>query len=304
MTTSEDEGVSLEGPGPGASPEEKLRYRAAEALERGWAFIDRHGDEFARLRARILLGAEPPEAGLSAVEAVWATADAPPPLGLGRQGAAGLAPFAQAHPVPAWLGGLEALIFLSDFDALGAPVVGRVADFLTSLQSEDGGFGQRSDSESERILATGLIAGHLARTRVVRPKVLSDAAHFMSNAWSPSLVGGRAWSLVAAFGCWFSSVGDQDDLADGALQQVGRELERGFRQGTYDAAGTVRVLLHCDASAVPGAGLVPGELLEALLSEQGEDGGFAELVDGPDALRVMPTFDAMLGTIRLCGVIG
>ena len=303
MTTSEDEGVSLEGPGPGASPEEKLRYRAAEALERGWAFIDRHGDEFARLRARILLGAEPPEAGLSAVEAVWATADAPPPLGLGRQGAAGLAPFAQAHPVPAWLGGLEALISLSDFDALGAPVVGRVADFLTSLQSEDGGFGQRSDSESERILATGLIAGHLARTRVVRPKVLSDAAHFMSNAWSPSLVGGRAWSLVAAFGCWFSSVGDQDDLADGALQQVGRELERGFRQGTYDAAGTVRVLLHCDASAVPGAGLVPGELLEALLSEQGEDGGFAELVDGPDALRVMPTFDAMLGTIRLCGVI-
>ena len=304
MTTSEDEGrVPVQEPGPGASPEEKLRYRAAEALERGWAFVERHGDELARLRARTLLGAEPVEVGLEAVEAVCALDAAPIPLGLARQGAAGLAQFAQADPIPEWLGALESLIFLSDLDALGAPVVARIAHSLTSLQAEDGGFGILSDSESERILATGLIAGHLARTRVVRPKVLSDASHFMSNAWAPSLVGGRAWPLVAAFGCWFSSVGNQDDLADGALQQVGRELERGFRQGTYDAAGTVRVLLHCDASAVPGAGLVPGELLEALLSEQGEDGGFAELTDGPDALRVMPTFDAMLGTIRLCGVI-
>ena len=108
---------------------------------------------------------------------------------------------------------------------------------------------------------------------------------------------------LAAFGAWFSSVGNQDELADGALQWVGRELERGFRDGVHDAVHTVRVLLHCDASAVPGAGLAPGELLDRLLGEQGGDGGFAELAMGSDAVRVEPTFDAMLGAIRLCGVI-
>ena len=303
MSRSEEEKALLEGPSPAATPEERLRYRAAEALERGWTFIDRHGDDMARLRARMLLGAQPVEAGLKAVEEACLKGAGFVPLGLGRQGAAGLVELAEDSPTQPWLGPLESLIFLSDLDALGSPVVGMIAEYLTSLQAEDGGFGVASDSETQRVFATGLVAGHLARTRVVRPEVLSQASHFMSSAWSPSAVSGRAWSTLAAFGCWFSSVGDQDDLADGALQQVGRELERGFRQGLYDATGTVRILLHCDASAVPGAGLVPGELIEALLSEQGEDGGFAELVEGPDALRVMPTFDAMLGTIRLCGVI-
>ena len=39
-----------------------LRERAATALERGLSFIDEHGDDFAKLRARVVLGAEPQEA--------------------------------------------------------------------------------------------------------------------------------------------------------------------------------------------------------------------------------------------------
>ena len=302
MDGSDDEMIPAE-PGPLATPEERLRYRAAAFLEEGLAFIDRHGDEFARLRTRLLLEARPLEEGLAAVQSACEEPDGPQPLGLARQGAAGLVGFAQANPPAPWLGSLEALIVLADLNALGSPGVGVIAQRLATLQSEDGGWGAPSDAAADRIFATGLTAGHLARTRVVRPEVLASAGTFMASVWSGDALNGRAWPALAAFGSWFSSVGDQDELADGALQQVGRELERGFRQGVYTAVETVRVLLHCDASAVPGAGLVPGELLEAILAEQGEDGGVAELVDGPDALRVMPTFDAMLGAIRLCGVI-
>lgn len=290
-------------PGPDASPEDRLRFRAADALERGLGFVERHGDALAILRTHALLGARPVADCVARIAECFGGGEAATPLGLAAQGAPGLCDFAGDALAADWLACLEPLIALDDLGALGAPVVEEIAGRAQALQRADGSWGAADASAEQRLFATGMLAGHLARTRVVRPEVLDRAGAFLADRWSPDAVAGRSWPALAAFGAWFSSVGNQDELADGALQWVGRELERGFREGVYDAVHTVRVLLHCDASAVPGAGLAPGELLDRLLGEQGGDGGFAELAMGSDAVRVEPTFDAMLGAIRLCGVI-
>jgi hypothetical protein len=66
---------------------------------------------------------------------------------------------------------------------------------------------------------------------------------------------------------------------------------------------TIRVLLTCDAQALPGATFDVTELLEALLKEQAGDGGFAELSAEGTSGRTTQTFDAMLAIVRLCGAI-
>ena len=59
------------------------------------------------------------------------------------------------------------------------------------------------------------------------------------------------------------------DVADEALQWCGRELERGFRIGAFDAVRVARVFVLCDAPALPGARLAAAEVREALLRAQG-----------------------------------
>jgi hypothetical protein len=282
------------------SLEDALRHRAASALEAGLAFIERHGDALAVLRVHALLGVCPVADCVSEIARRVGPDGAVAPLGLAVQGAPGLADLLDG-PGTAILGPLEALIALADLGALHAPCVEDIARRLGVLQHDDGSWGDLQAPAPTRIFATGLLAGQLSRTRVARPELLDRAGRFLASMWSPDRVSGRAWPAIAGFGAWYSSTGD--DLADEALQWIGRELQRGNEKGVYDAVHTVRVLLHCDASAVPGAALVPAALLEALLDEQAADGGFAELTPGPDAVRVVPTLDAMLGAIRLCGVI-
>lgn len=294
-------GPKHESDAPESSPEDLLRHRAASALEAGLGFIERHGDPLAVLRVHALLGAR---SVADCVEAIARHVDgsgAVASLGLATQGAPGLAELAADPGAAALVGPIEALIALADLGRLHVPCVEPIARRLGEIQQPDGSFGDPTSAPETRIFATGLLAGHLARTRVARPEMLDRAGGFLASVWSPDRVSGRAWPELAAFAAWYSSTGD--DLADEALQWIGRELQRGHQNGTYDAVHTVRVLLHCDASAVPGAALVPAALLASLLDEQGADGGFAELAIGPDTLRVMPTLDAMLGAIRLCGVI-
>ena len=62
--------------------------------------------------------------------------------------------------------------------------------------------------------------------------------------------------------------------SDAILQWCGRELERGYRAGAFDAVRTARVLVDCDAPSLPGARLAAGELVAALLGEQAPDGGW------------------------------
>lgn len=286
--------------GADPSPEDALRHRAASALEAGLGFVERHGDALAVLRVHALLGACPASDCVAEIARRVGPEGEVAPLGLAAQGAPGLSDLAGA-PGVGILGPLEALIVLADLGALHAPCVEAIARRLRALQLDDGSWGDVDAPAQTRIFATGLLAGQLSRTRVARPEMLDRAGRFLASLWSPDRVSGRAWPEIAGFGAWYSSTGD--DLADEALQWIGRELQRGHEKGVYDAVHTVRVLLHCDASAVPGAALVPAALLAALLDEQGADGGFAELAHGSDAVRVVPTLDAMHGAIRLCGVI-
>jgi hypothetical protein len=280
---------------------EDLRHDAASALERGLGFMKRHASELALLRTHVMLGAEPAEALVTRVEALQRRDGAFMPLGLAEGGAAGLVQEREQGMSEPLLGTLEALIVLSDASALASDCIEGAARFARAQQLPDGSWGPADRKGADRLFATGLLAGTLGRTRVVRPDVLESAGEFMGTLWDPDLVEDRDGCRLAAFACFFSSV--SHDLSDGALQWIGRELEKGFRSRTIDAPATLRVLLHCDASAVPGARLDAIELLRQTLDEQGPDGGFAELSSGGPLARVEPTFDCMLGIIRLCGTL-
>ncbi|MEE3327067.1 MAG: hypothetical protein VX252_07025 [Myxococcota bacterium] len=281
---------------------ERIRHRAAEALEKGLGFIVRHGAEMTILRAHVLLGAEPVEQLSERIGQQQNERGGFPPLGLVSGGAVAFSDQFRAAGVSEEVGGtLETLSALSDLGELHAPYVESAAGFLAQEQAEDGGWGLASEPAENRLFVTGMLTGLLGRTRVVRPHVLTKASAFMERLWSRDRIEGRAWPAITAFAVFFSTV--DHDQADGALQWLGRELEIGYRQRAFDAASTLRALLHCQALGLPGASIDIVALLEDLLNEQGQDGGFAELVQDGDVFRVEPTLDAMLGILRLCSVI-
>ena len=281
---------------------ERVRHRAAETLEKGLAFIKSHGTELTVLRAHVLLGAEPIEKMTEQVGLYQTERGGFRRLGLAAGGAVGFADeFAGAGLSEEVAGTIEALSALSDLGELQAPYVESAARFLGEEQAEDGGWGSPDQPAEKRLFVTGMLAGLLGRTRVVRPVVLSEAGGFIGALWSRDRIEGPVWPALTAFAVFFSGV-DHDE-ADGALQWIGRELEIGYRRRVYDATTTLRGLLHCQALGLPGASFDVVALLEDLLNEQGGDGGFAELVPGGEALRVEPTLDAMLGILRLCSVI-
>lgn len=104
-----------------------------------------------------------------------------------------------------------------------------------------------------------------------------------------------------AYSLYFTNVGHE--LSDEALQWCGRALEKGFRGRRHDAVATMRILLSCDAQAMPGAEFDAVELLERLLEEQARDGGFTELSAGGPPARTTQTFDAMFAIVRLCSAL-
>ena len=278
---------------------EALKERAATVLERGLGFVERHGDAVGQLRTLVLLEARPREALLAALEARQGSDGSHAPLGLATGGALGFEDAASTLPAPL-LGTLEALAVLGDAGALHASGVAGAEAFLRGTQREDGSWGGGDDAAA-RLFATGMLGGFLGRTRVVRPAVLAGAGAFLTGLWSPERVEEGRWSALCAFAHFFTNV--HHELADEALQWCGRELERGFRSRRFDALATLRVLVYCDAAALPGARFDAAELLEALLAEQAADGGFAELSGGGATARVAPTHDAMLSILRLCRVL-
>ena len=111
----------------------------------------------------------------------------------------------------------------------------------------------------------------------------------------------RHVTALAAFAHFFTNV--HHDLADEALQWCGRELERGFRTRQFDAIATLRVLLYCDADALPGLRIETEELLDLLLAEQSDDGGFYTACLGESAAsqtRVAVTIESMRSLLALC----
>ncbi|MCZ6783467.1 MAG: terpene cyclase/mutase family protein [Proteobacteria bacterium] len=278
---------------------ESLRAEAATALESAFAFIEKHGDELARLRTQVFLQAAPPGQAVDAVAAGQRADGSFPGSGpllaeaLGYETPVSLAP-------PEVTGTLFALGALADLKALHHPAVEGAVSFLAARQAEDGGWGTAPDDE-DRIFLTGMLGGFLGRTRIVRPAVLDGAGRFLEAHWSPERIEGGRWSRITAFTHFFTNV--HHELSDEALQWCGRELERGFRTGRFEAVAVARTLIDCDAAALPGFGVPPDELLAALLRQQGGDGGFAELAAGGPTARVAPSLDAVVAILALSAAL-
>jgi hypothetical protein len=294
-----------------------LRLRAAEALERAYGFLEGAGDAWARLRAQVLCGARP----ASALVDRRGEAQGPDGrVGIGTLVAGG----APGFPVldlarldddaRAILGTLEAFLVAADAGVLHGAWVESAARALEARQSPDGAFRVCTDAErsaapsataasdeSSDVFFTGMVAGMLGRTPFSRPATLERAGAFLAARFSPDAVE-NGYPALLAYSLFFTNAGHE--LADEALQWCGRALEKGFRSRRQDAVVTLRVLLSCDAQAMPGASFDLVELLERLLAEQARDGGFAELALGGPASRTTQTFDAMLAIVRLCAALG
>ncbi|MCG8587880.1 MAG: hypothetical protein MJE66_01170 [Proteobacteria bacterium] len=265
-----------------------LRERAATALEGAYEFTESHADEALRLRLGVLMGVRPLEDWQAHLETL-------------EQEPGQLSAFEPAFEAwPAELAGVgQALGSLDDLRGLFAPLVGRVVSGLAEAQQGDGSWGRDPElPPTHRRFATGMLGGYLAKTRSVRPETLHAAGDFLAEGWSPDHVADGDWPAIAAHAHFFANT--RHEASDEILQWCGRELERGFRARRFEARQVARVLLYCDAIALPGTQLTRVELLEALLGEQGRDGGFAILEMGGPARRAAPTFDAMLALVRLC----
>jgi len=162
-------------------------------------------------------------------------------------------------------------------------VTQRAVAFLSAEQRPDGGWGEAGE---ERIERTAQVAAALARTRCVRPSVLTRASAFLAERWSADRLAAGGEAAVAA---WFPVLAQlPGPVNDEALQWCGRELEKGVRSGRFDALRTAALFVACDAHALPGARLRADEAAAALLAEQTRDGawpGGAE--DTLEALRAL-----------------
>jgi hypothetical protein len=187
---------------------------------------------------------------------------------------------------------LRMLGILDDLRCTNATPVERACDSLAASQQCDGSWADRaSAAEDERIVATGMIAGYLAKTPFVRQSTLALAADYLAARFRPDRVKGSAWGANAAYFHCFALV--RHEQADAILQWCGRELERGYRAGVYDAVQTARVFALCRAHALPGSCLAADELAAQILDEQMDDGGYASPGDSSRRARVSHTLDAL-----------
>jgi len=320
--------VHLDTGGEGGSADEAsevafvhaLRTRSADALEAAYGFLGREADAWTRLRADVLLGARPVAELESALASEQASDGSLPPLGLVAGGGLGF-PISDPARLDAasqrMLGTLEAMLIAGDAKGLLADWVESAAHFFEGVQGADGGF-RLAETDAGRdgagpaleagvadpepsVFWTGMIAGILGRTPVARNSLLEGAGHFLGERFTPEAVEHDGYPALLAYAHFFTNVAHED--ADGALQWCGRALEKGFRSRALDGVATVRVLLTCDAQAMPGATFDTVELLERVLEEQAGDGGFAELAVGGPSVRTTQTFDAMLAIVRLCAAL-
>jgi len=301
--------VHLDTGGADAGLVTALRHRAAEALERAYHFLESQSDSWAGLRAQVLCGARPASDLTERLVAIQG-ADGSLPLGtLVSGGGPGFPPTDLAALDPedtAIVGTLEGLLVAADAKVLHADWVESAARFFEARQSNDGAFrvlpgGSGRAAERADVFWTGMVAGVLGRTPVSRPSLLEAAGEFLAQRFDPGAVENDGYSALLAYSHFFTNVAHE--LSDEALQWCGRALEKGFRSRQFDAVATLRVLLTCDAQALPGATFDVSELLERLLEEQAGDGGFAELSAGGLAVRTTQTFDAMLAIVRLCAAL-
>jgi hypothetical protein len=254
------------------APYAKPRAETSAAMQRAAAFVESAGDEVAIGRARALMGTQPASVVVDLLRD------------------------------PGFEASVDRLLLtlgiLDDLRCTNATPVERACDSLTAFQQSDGSWSDREGAtEDERIFATGMIAGYLAKTPFVRQSTLASAADYLAIRWSPDRVKGSAWGANAAYFHCFALV--RHEQADAILQWCGRELERGFRTGVYDAVRTARVFALCKAHALPGTRLAAAELVAPILDEQMDDGGYASPEGSSRRARVFQTLDALAAMERL-----
>ena len=243
-----------------------------QTVQRAAAFVESAGDEVSIGRARVSIGAQPASA---VVEQLRDLGPEPPVSRL-----------------------LRTLGIFDDLGCSSASPVERACDLLTAVQRGDGSWSDREeDPEEEQIFATGMIAGYLAKTPFVRQSALASAADYLAVRWDPERVKGSAWGATAAYFHCFALIRHEE--SDAILQWCGRELERGFLTGVYDAVRTARVFTLCKAHALPGSSLAAPELVARVLDEQMDDGGYASPGDSSNRARVAQTLDALVALERL-----
>lgn len=288
---------------------EAMRRSAAESLERAYRFLETQPDEWALLRAQVLCEARPAMDLASKLGATQAE-DGRLPLGTLISGGALGFPSTDFAALDAnqqgVVGTLEALLIAGDAKVLHADWVESAVHFLESQQASDGAYripsvGVDRAAEQADVFWTGMIAGILGRTPVSRLSHLAAAGEFLAGRFHPDAVEHDGYSALIAYAHFYTNV--PDETADEALQWCGRALEKGFRSRQLEAVAAVRVLLTCDAQAMPGASFDVVELLDRLMEEQAGDGGFAELSLSGPTTRTSQTFDAMLAIVRLCSVL-
>lgn len=294
------------GSGGDAAFIEALRHRAATALERAYRFLETQPDAWALLRAQVLCEARPP-LDLARKLGELAGSDGRLPITTlvsgGGLGFPPIDPDALSDDERGLLGTLEALLMVGDARVLHADWVEPAVRFVESHQAADGAWripvvGDPAVGVEAEIFWTGMLAGILGRTPVSKTGPLEAAGAFLRGRFQPEAVEHEGYPALLAFAHYYTNVPDEE--SDEALQWCGRALEKGFRSRQLDAVATLRVLLTCDAQAMPGATFDAVELLERLIEEQAGDGGFAELSPGGPEARTTQTFDAMLAIVRLC----
>jgi hypothetical protein len=254
------------------APDANPRAEVSAAMQRAAAFVEFAGDEVAIGRARVLIGKQPASVVVELLR------------DLGSEPSAGRL--------------LRTLGILDDLHCTNAAPIERASAYLAASQQSDGSWSDRENTaEDERVFATGMIAGYLAKTPFVRQSTLSSAADYLAERWSPDRVKGSAWGANVAYFHCFALV--RHEQADAILQWCGRELERGFRTGVYDAVRTARVFALCKAHALPGSGLAATELVARILDEQMDDDGYASSGDSSRRARVSHTLDALAALERL-----
>jgi hypothetical protein len=182
------------------------------------------------------------------------------------------------------------LALLDDVGARGGPVVERACAWLRSIQSTAGCWG----AGEEAVFETGVLAGILARASCAPASMLDAAAHWLAARFTPDAVKGFRWRPLAAYAAAFAN--HAHDAGDGILQWCGRELERGWRAGRFDAVQVARLLLWCDAPSLPGGRVAMGDVIPALRASQAADGSFRAGAETAPARQA--TWDGLVALLR------
>jgi hypothetical protein len=183
------------------------------------------------------------------------------------------------------------LALLDDLSALDGELAGGAARFAAAAQHDDGHWGDDRDA----VFLTGMLAGHLAKSRFGHTASLAAAADWLAARFSPERV--QDWGALAAYAGVFANLAHEE--GDAILQWCGRELERGFRTGRFDAVSVARVLLWCGGGSLPGARLDPAELVAAIAAAEAPGGGFAAPAGAPADAGWRRTWDALVALRKL-----